>query len=588
MFRAKTNYLLGICLLLSITATSYGQGSETALNFDGTNDAVNGHAADLTTITNNFTMEFWYNATATISIRPQQNGVTSISGTTGNGQRYAVFPAHGGNPCSAFGNAGMGVSLGSNAIQVYEHRGCYMPCLLSYSGGLIQSGWNHIAIVYTNKQPTLYVNGINAATGLTSQQNNVFPSAIIGGAIYGYYSGDMDEFRIWSTSRTQNQIRTNMCRKLTGAEAGLVRYYRFDDGAGGTATDATGTRNGSLTSMNPATDWVNSAAPIGDNSTRSYVGSGWTGATTLTLTNPAGQDALTVSGMSGTPAGVHVYGVSQVPNVTCGANGVGSNDRYFGVFLVNGTTSIGNPSYTVTYDYSNCPYVNATNEPNLDLANRSDNSVTTCNAWANIAATLNMPGDFLTQGGFTGANEIILSSETTPLPIELISFNALAINNSYVELDWQTATEINNDYFTIERSTDAVNWEQIATVNGAGNSSTMLNYLFADDAPYSGISYYRLKQTDYDGAYTYSITRTVNLDNTPLVIYPNPTRNILTVEGEITELEKMELYNAVGQSVNTLIEINKNKNRYILNLSNLGNGLYYIKTTTSSYKVCKH
>lgn len=111
-----------------------------------------------------------------------------------------------------------------------------------------------------------------------------------------------------------------------------------------------------------------------------------------------------------------------------------------------------------------------------------------------------------------------------PLPIELLYFNAKA-NNNVVEVTWVTATEINNDYFTIERSVDGFNFEEIGYVQGAGNSSLALNYSFFDRNPLAGISYYRLKQTDYDGQYERFNIVAVNFFSNTLswALYPNPT-----------------------------------------------------------------
>jgi hypothetical protein len=559
-----------LLILLSIISAKnmYAQGSGYALNFDATNDQVQGNAADLSAITNNFTIEFWFNASATITTKTEQNGVSDISGTTGNGQRYVVYPEHGGGANGVWGNAGAGVSVGSNAIQVYEHKASYMPCLLTYSGGLIQAGWNHIAVVYINKRPRLYVNGINAKDGLTSQQNNVFPGATIGGSAYGWYSGDLDEFRIWNTTRTQAQIRANMCVKLVGNEAGLVRYYRFDDGLGATTVDATGTHNGTLVNMNPPTDWISSGAPIGSSGNRSYVGAGWTGATTLTHVNPSGQDELTISSMTGTPAGVHIYGESQVPNVICGANGVGGNDRYFGVFVVNGTTTVGTPTYSVTYNYANNPYVNLVNEPNLDIAQRTTNAVTSCNAWSNLSATINMVGDVLVQNSMSGRNEFILTSATTPLPIGLLSFEA-NFNVDKVDLRWITFSEVNNNFFTIERSKDALTWEDVLRTQGAGNSNVNIEYFESDYNPHEGVSYYRLKQTDFDGNFEYFNIVPVKVDLSDkgeMNLFPNPLKRgdelNITLEG-IKEDVLIVIRDAKGQEFYSKAQIHYENNQLI-------------------------
>jgi len=85
-----------------------------------------------------------------------------------------------------------------------------------------------------------------------------------------------------------------------------------------------------------------------------------------------------------------------------------------------------------------------------------------------------------------------------PLPIELISFKAKTMKDK-VELYWSTVSEINNNYFSIEKSIDGYNYQEIGQVSGAGNSSQTLNYSFFDDNPFHGVAYYRLSQTDYNG-----------------------------------------------------------------------------------------
>lgn len=96
-----------------------------------------------------------------------------------------------------------------------------------------------------------------------------------------------------------------------------------------------------------------------------------------------------------------------------------------------------------------------------------------------------------------------LPTDYTPLPIELISFTATQDNNS-IHLAWETATEENNDFFTIERSANGIYFEIIEYELGAGNSSVSLNYTIIDNPQYEGIYYYKLKQTDYNGDFSYS------------------------------------------------------------------------------------
>ncbi len=103
------------------------------------------------------------------------------------------------------------------------------------------------------------------------------------------------------------------------------------------------------------------------------------------------------------------------------------------------------------------------------------------------------------------------SFEDNPLPIELLSFSVKNNGNS-VMIQWATAAEINNDYFTIERSTDGFSWEILDYMYGAGNSNQVLHYQYEDNQPVQGVSYYRLKQTDFDGQYEYFAPAAIQMD----------------------------------------------------------------------------
>jgi len=160
------------------------------------------------------------------------------------------------------------------------------------------------------------------------------------------------------------------------------------------------------------------------------------------------------------------------------------------------------------------------------------NTVHEINFFFECALNSGSMGDFAVWNAEGGA--AILQSNTscafdpTVLPIELLHFSAKAIG-SQVLLNWSTATELNNDYFTIERSVNGINWEVVDMVNGQGTTTQQSNYELLDTRPFTGISYYRLKQTDYDGDYSYSSLAAV------------------TVSGEPRKL--MKVVNAIGQEV---------------------------------------
>lgn len=116
------------------------------------------------------------------------------------------------------------------------------------------------------------------------------------------------------------------------------------------------------------------------------------------------------------------------------------------------------------------------------------------------------------------------------LPIKLTRYS-LMCGGGNAELLWTTAAEINNDYFTIERSLDAVSFEEVGTVKGAGNSNENINYNWVDNNALNGISYYRLKQTDYNGEFSYSEIKTAScIRDGDFSVYPNPFEDKLSIQ----------------------------------------------------------
>jgi hypothetical protein len=148
------------------------------------------------------------------------------------------------------------------------------------------------------------------------------------------------------------------------------------------------------------------------------------------------------------------------------------------------------------------------------------------------------------------------------LPIELLSFEA-NINEDKVDLKWITSAEINNDYFTIERSTDAINWEEVVSTKGAGNSNQLIEYFEIDYQPIEGISYYRLKQTDFDGKFSYfNVVPVKYVKNTNGIInlFPNPITTGKTVNVVFKNIYESELLvvlrNMVGKEFYSKVIVN--------------------------------
>ncbi|ADR21347.1 hypothetical protein MATR_10240 [Marivirga tractuosa] len=128
--------------------------------------------------------------------------------------------------------------------------------------------------------------------------------------------------------------------------------------------------------------------------------------------------------------------------------------------------------------------------------------------------------DFSTNFVTFGAGD----ASNNSLPVEMVFFTAESRSNR-VELSWQTASEINNDFFEVQRSFDGKEFEVIGSVEGNGNSLASIDYSFNDYSPLAGDSYYRLRQVDYDGAFEYSeVVRITREEASDLVAVPNPTQ----------------------------------------------------------------
>jgi hypothetical protein len=180
----------------------------------------------------------------------------------------------------------------------------------------------------------------------------------------------------------------------------------------------------------------------------------------------------------------------------------------------------------------------------------------------------------------------------TPLPIELVKFDAFQTGKS-VEIIWQTISETNNDFFTVEKSQDGKHWEKLGIIKGAGNSSQLLNYNFKDTNPYFPISYYRLKQNDYDGNYKYSQIKSVNINSTEggsIKVYPNPVINqvILDFSHASEKATPITVYDLTGKDVTSNIKtLEISEHKIIADLSLLPAGAYTLKTQSNTFVIYK-
>jgi len=181
------------------------------------------------------------------------------------------------------------------------------------------------------------------------------------------------------------------------------------------------------------------------------------------------------------------------------------------------------------------------------------------------------------------------------LPVDLVDFSLSAKNKNTVLLDWETATEINNDYFQIERSYNAREYTTIGKVAGAGNTSDIQTYSFLDEKPeLNRPVYYRLKQVDFDGAFEYSLIKKIVIEQPAIAIqkiYPNPVFRSETVKVKFDLLSdaqdvEMIVYDIAGhQKMKNNFAVTKGENIINFSPSNLVAGQYFVTIISDNQRI---
>ncbi|MGK0363787.1 MAG: hypothetical protein ACI85O_000840 [Saprospiraceae bacterium] len=194
-------------------------------------------------------------------------------------------------------------------------------------------------------------------------------------------------------------------------------------------------------------------------------------------------------------------------------------------------------------------------------------------------------GDYLTTA---------ISSEGV-LPVDLLDFCLSESDKNTVLLNWETATEINNDYFSVERSYNVREFEEIGKIEGAGNTSDNENYSFIDEKPeLNRPIYYRLKQVDFDGAYEYSLIKKIMIEQPAITIekvYPNPVFRSETVKVKFdlsTNVQNVEMivYDILGhEKMKNIIAVSNGENVINFSPSDLVAGQYYISLIADNQSI---
>jgi len=247
--------------------------------------------------------------------------------------------------------------------------------------------------------------------------------------------------------------------------------------------------------------------------------------------------------------------------IVIGSDGVGENDVYVDYTVTAATSGI----WSFDWHYINS---DADLNPATDIAYVTINGVRTQVSFSDISDPMDQTGDFSigvlagdiigfsvysVDNQFGGATFEITNFQIAAgtLPVTLSLFNAKQ-SGEQVKLDWTTQSESNSDRFEVERSTNGKDFKLISTVKAAGNSTLTQNYSAIDNNPENGNNYYRLRQVDLDGKFTYSMIKTLKWSALSLIkVYPNPVRNMVTLRftPERTETTSITMFDGAGKTI---------------------------------------
>jgi hypothetical protein len=279
-----------------------------------------------------------------------------------------------------------------------------------------------------------------------------------------------------------------------------------------------------------------------------------------------------------------------------GAGGMPTTDASLSLALVNvsnagiwnlsGTDGLLGGTYTMVANADNI--ANAFIPDQTALVYRSTNFDAWTATGTGIATTGTSSALVLTRDGYNVYGQFgIAGTSSNPLPVKLTSFTALAKAKDAL-LSWTTVSETNNRGFEIERSLDGRSFESAGFVKGAGNSNRKVNYAFTDVAAFtkSGVWYYRLKQVDFDGKFTYSqiVKVSVNtIEVSAASVYPNPFKSDYTLSFSTTKqgVAQIELMDMQGRVVSTSqLDVAAGTNAIpVTETASLKSGIYFLKVT---------
>ena len=557
----RGEYILGFD---GTASAGSGPGSFQSVQLDGADDFID-LGSGMSFGTADFSFEVWFK-------------VDDFAGSANQ-----VLVSKGISTLGTPANAGFSVLLVDDMANTtfdvrFQIRDASNPLVEATTTDLEEGEWYHLAGRRTGTEITLYINGILVDTqnsGVTYDVDSNVPLGLGAflepSSVSNFFKGKIDEFRLWTALVSPTNIQNWMCKKLNPSHpdyTDLISYNRFDLSSGTNSPDRAGVFNATLSTEAgdvPVFDF--SGAPLGDEVVVDF-GS----PTSLQLSSSRSTFDINVT--ASFPQGVIIYQNAEAPQgTTLPADIFFLDPEYYGVFATGPIT------YTATYDYSSNDFFLIESELRL-LYRENGESATWTDDEGMPNYTQDEGANTFTITGLTGT-ELALSGEDGALPITLLSFDAEVFEADAIKLDWVTVNETNNQFFDIERSTDGLRFTRIGRLDGAGNSNSILSYDFIDRNPVVGLNYYRLRQVDFDGRFSFSPIEVIYWNgggDLAIKTYPNPGTDQITLElpQSLSENTPLRVYNQLGKLIDYQV-VNSSETQAQIDVHHWAAGIYFLE-----------
>lgn len=431
----------------------------------------------------------------------------------------------------------------------------------SMAVGTKSTGLQHLAVVVekltaSTSRVTIYKDGleigqqvVNEVIGDASGLAWVLGQDWDGVSTSDFFNGSFEEVALWGAALTESQIRERMHILLNGQENSLLNYWQFNEGSGIVTVDKLTSNTGGLVGT---INWLDSNFPIGSGVVSTLSPSA-DGNFDFTGTNLS----INFTGISGSGFDIVVSRIDANPGGTQPEELFEMDELFKNPYWI--VEKYGTETFTsanMTYTLGGGAITESV-PTKIELYKRGSSSA---GDWFEEAPAFSIDNGTGTVvfNGITGFSQFIIGVPTFAVPIELLDFTAKwQPTSKSVVLEWVTATETNNDYFELQRSADAEFWTPISSIKGQGNSTLLNRYEYRDrELTSDGHTYYRLRQVDFDGSYSYGPIRLVIVPEVTqqlLSVYPNPitSNSKLKVELQSPGTVELRLYSMHGQLIRT-------------------------------------